>query len=169
MRWFRETNRVPAKEFLLNLNPDFVHPSFGTVCPVLKKPDLRLKLLYPLFGGSELRRYFVSRLKGPLVVCLRCMACPWHLACPPSATLLLPSPLTQGQPNPPPEDIMNLAPFAKGRPAKPLIEGLREIEGGVDYAGPPLSALGLCWCAGSGPEGSGALGHESLSYGLPRA
>jgi hypothetical protein len=44
---------------------------------------------------------------------------------------------------------MNLAPFAKGRLAKPLIEGLREIDGGVNYAGPPLSAWGPCWCAGS--------------------
>ena len=54
--WFRETNRVSAKEFLLNLNPDFVHPSLGPVCPVLEMPDLRLKVLYPLFGGSKLRR-----------------------------------------------------------------------------------------------------------------
>jgi hypothetical protein len=54
--WFRETDRVSAKEFLLNLNPYFVHPSLGPVCPVLEMPDLRLKVLYPLFGGSKLRK-----------------------------------------------------------------------------------------------------------------
>jgi hypothetical protein len=31
------------QRILLNLNPDFVHPSLGAVCLVLKKPDLRLK------------------------------------------------------------------------------------------------------------------------------
>jgi hypothetical protein len=56
MGWSQETNRVPAKEFLLNFNPDFVHPSFGPVCLVLKKPDLRLKFRYPLSSGSKLRR-----------------------------------------------------------------------------------------------------------------
>jgi hypothetical protein len=56
IQWFRETNRVSAKEFLLNLNPDFVHPSLGPVCPVFEMPDLRLKFSYPMFGGSELRR-----------------------------------------------------------------------------------------------------------------
>ena len=55
-RWLGETNRVAAKEFLLNLNPDFVHPSLGPVCPVFVMPDLRLKLFYPLFGGSKFRR-----------------------------------------------------------------------------------------------------------------
>jgi hypothetical protein len=50
---FRETNRVPAKEFLLNLNPDFVNPSLGPVCPLLEMPHLGLKFLYALFGGSK--------------------------------------------------------------------------------------------------------------------
>jgi hypothetical protein len=68
IRWFQETNRVPAKEFLLNLNPDFVHPFFGLVCPVLKKPDLRLKLPYPLFSGSKLRRQIISRFEGRLAI-----------------------------------------------------------------------------------------------------
>jgi hypothetical protein len=116
MRWFRETNRVSAKEFLLNLNPDFVHPSFGPVCPVLKKPDLRLKLLYPLFGGSELRRYLVSRFEGRLAI----VACPRHLACL-RRPLLLPTPLTQGQPNPLQNDIMDFAPFSEGRLPERLV------------------------------------------------
>jgi hypothetical protein len=55
IRRLRETNCVTTKEFLLNLNPDFVRPSFGPVCPVLKMPDLRLKFPYPPFGGSKLR------------------------------------------------------------------------------------------------------------------
>jgi hypothetical protein len=67
---FRETNRVPAKEFLLNLNPDFVNPPFGPVCPFFEMPNLRFKLFYPLFGGSKLRRYVVRRS----VVCLHRLA-----------------------------------------------------------------------------------------------
>jgi hypothetical protein len=51
-----ETNRVAAKEFLLNLNPDFIQPSLGPVCPVFVMLDLRLKLFYPLFGGSKFPR-----------------------------------------------------------------------------------------------------------------
>jgi hypothetical protein len=39
-----KTSRVTTKEFLLNLNPDFVHPPFGPIQPVLKVSDLCLKL-----------------------------------------------------------------------------------------------------------------------------
>jgi hypothetical protein len=67
VRRLRETSRVTTKKFLLNLNPDFVHPPFGPIQPVLKVSDLCLKLPYPLFSGSKLRRYVVRRL----VVCLR--------------------------------------------------------------------------------------------------
>jgi hypothetical protein len=59
IRGLRRTGRVTTEEFLLNLNPDFVHPPFGSIQPVLKVSDLRLK---PLFGGSKLRRYVVRRL-----------------------------------------------------------------------------------------------------------
>jgi hypothetical protein len=74
IRRLRKTSRVTTKEFLLNLNPDFVHPSFGPVGPVLEMADLRLKLPYPLFGGSKFRRYVVRRL----VVCLGRTPCPRH-------------------------------------------------------------------------------------------
>ena len=52
----RNEPRLRRRIFLLNLNPDFVHPSLGPVCPVFEMPNLRLKVLYPLFGGSKLRR-----------------------------------------------------------------------------------------------------------------
>jgi hypothetical protein len=39
----------------------------------------------------------------------------------------------------------------------------------MNDSGPPLSAWRPCWCAGGSGRGSAALGHESLSYGLPRA
>jgi hypothetical protein len=74
MRRLRETSRVTTKEFLLNLNPDFVDPPFGPICPVLEMADFRLKLPYPLFGGSKFRRYVVRRL----AVRLGRMACPRH-------------------------------------------------------------------------------------------
>ena len=60
-----EADRISAKEFLLNLNPDFVHPPFGPIQPVLKVPDLRLKFPYPLFGGSELVSQTVSGFRRP--------------------------------------------------------------------------------------------------------
>jgi hypothetical protein len=60
----KEIGRVATEEFLLNLNPDFVRPPFGSIQPVFKVSDLRL----PLFGGSKLRRYVVRRL----VVCVGC-------------------------------------------------------------------------------------------------
>ena len=46
--------------------------------------------------------------------------------------------------------------------------GLQQVKAGVDDSGPGLSALGLCWCARSGPVGSGAFGHSNGSYWPPR-
>ena len=67
VRRLRKTGRVTTEEFLLNLNPDFVDPPFGPIQLVLKVADFRLKFLDPLFGGSKLRRYVLTRL----IVCLR--------------------------------------------------------------------------------------------------
>jgi hypothetical protein len=64
---------------------------------------------------------------------------------------------------------MDFAPLAKGRLPEGLIDGLRQVKAGMDDAGPPFSASGLPWCPGGSGRGSAALGHESLSYGLPRA
>ena len=58
-----------------------------------------------------------------------------------------PTPLTQGQPNPLQDDIMDFAPLAKGCLPQALIQRLGQVEAGVNDSRPPLTALGLCWCA----------------------
>jgi hypothetical protein len=85
---------------------------------------------------------------------------------PPSAPTAC-DPLTQGRPNPLRDDIMNLAPFAKGRLAEPLLQCLRQVNAGVNYARPPFSASGPCWLAARAGWGSGVLGHENRSCRLP--
>jgi hypothetical protein len=63
---------------------------------------------------------------------------------------------------------VDFAPLLEGRHPQALIEGLRQVKARVDDSGPPLSALGLCGCAGGSGRGSGPLGHENAPGGLPR-
>jgi hypothetical protein len=62
---------------------------------------------------------------------------------------------------------MNFAPFAKGRLAKPLVKGLRQVNAGVNYAGPPFSASRPRWWAARAGRGSGALGQSYRDQAPP--
>ena len=65
------------------------------------------------------------------------------------------------------DDIMDFAPLPEGRLPEALINGLGQVNAGVNYARPPFSASGPCWLAARAGWGSGVLGHENRSCRLP--
>jgi len=133
----------PRQRISAQFQPRFCTPIFrrGLPCPQEAGPSRQVPL-------SALQRLEVAQIdhqsfRRPFGY--RGLSTPSGLA--PSA-LLLPTPLTQGQPNPLQDDIMDFAPLPEGRLPEAVISGLRQAKAGVNDAGSPLSALGLCWCAG---------------------
>jgi hypothetical protein len=62
---------------------------------------------------------------------------------------------------------VDFSPLPKGRLPEALINGLRQVKAGVNDAGPPLSALGLCWCGGGSGRVRLRLGMNRSPTGFP--
>ena len=109
----------PPKNFRSILNPDFIHPPFGPVCPVLQMPDFRLKFLYPLFSGlrcaDTLSDVWLFASAVWLVHGIR-LALHWPL--------LLPPPLAECRLNTLQDNIMDFDALFERRLPKTLVNGL---------------------------------------------
>jgi hypothetical protein len=147
----------PRQRISAQSQPRFCTPIFrpGLPCPQEGGPSPQVPL--SALQRLEVAQIVISRFEGRLAI----VACPRHLASlrPP---LLLPTPLTQGQPNPLQDDIMDFAPLAKGCLPQALIQRLGQVEAGVNDSRPPLTALGLCWCARGAGLSFGALPFKPL-------
>ena len=61
LNWrLRRTTIGGRKKSLLDLLCNLIQPFLSAVRPIPIVPDIRLKVLYSVFGGSKLKRKFVS-------------------------------------------------------------------------------------------------------------